>query len=54
MTRCYVSEQIADHCNEPEEIYCPECDGTMTSDDDADLVCDDIECGHVTIMNWGE
>ena len=50
MSRCYVSDQIADHCNEYEE-YCPECDSTMHYDKDGDLECDDIECGHVMILN---
>ena len=54
MTRCYVSEQIAAHCDDPEPTYCPECESEMTCDDVGDLECDDIECGHVIIMNWDE
>ena len=46
MTRCYVSESIAAHCNQPEEPECPLCYSVM-SQDDRDLVCEDEECGHV-------
>jgi len=49
LTRCYVSEQIAEHCNEPEAIECPRCNSSMT-DDEGDLVCDDEfneHCDHV-------
>jgi len=49
MTRCYVSEQIARHCNEPEETECPLCSGGMTIDNDGDLVCD--ECGHLIMQD---
>ena len=45
MTRCYVSEQIAKHCNEPEEAECPECYGVMTEDEYCNLVC--YSCGGV-------
>jgi hypothetical protein len=48
---CHISNQIAEHCNQPEEIFCPECDGKMTHDKDGDLQCDDVECGHVIILN---
>ena len=43
MDRCYVSEQIAEHCNQPEPIECPECNGGMTQNDDGDYICDDSE-----------
>ena len=49
MTRCYVSEQIAAHCNQPEPVECPGCNSSMT-DDEGDLVCDDEfneYCDHV-------
>ncbi len=49
MTRCYVSEQIAAHCNQPEPAECPRCNSSMT-DDEGDLVCDDEfneHCDHV-------
>ena len=46
MTRCYVSEQIAEYCNQPEEAECP-CGSSMTYDNDGDLQCD--ECEHVII-----
>ena len=49
MTRCYVSEQIAEHCNQPEPVECPNCNSSMT-DDEGDLVCDDEfneHCDHV-------
>ncbi len=49
MTRCYVSEQIANHCNQPEEAECPECGSSMTYDNDGDLACD--ECEHVIIID---
>jgi hypothetical protein len=50
MSDCHVSNQIAVHCNEPEEVRCPECDGSMSYDKDYDLECDDIECGYVIIL----
>lgn len=45
MSRCHISEQIAEHCNE-HESFCPECDGNMYYDDldQHILVC--VECGH--------
>ena len=46
MKRCYVNEQIAAHCNQPEEPECPLCYSSM-SQDDRDLVCEDELCGHV-------
>lgn len=46
MTRCYVSEQIAAHCNEPEPAECPRCNSSMT-DNEGDLVCDNEHCNHV-------
>ena len=46
MGRCYVSEQIAAYCNQPEEPECPLCYSSM-SQDDRDLVCEDELCGHV-------
>jgi len=30
MTGCYVSNQIADYCNEPDEEYCPDCESPVT------------------------
>jgi hypothetical protein len=44
MTRCYVSEQIAAHCNEQEEAECPVCYGSMNNDGLDDMNCDDEEC----------
>jgi len=49
MTRCYVSEQIAAHCDQPESVECPRCNGSMT-DDEGDWVCEDEfneHCDHV-------
>jgi hypothetical protein len=46
MTRCYVSEQIAKHCDEPDELECPKCGGGVTQDDD-DYTCDAEECDGV-------
>ena len=46
MSRCYVSEQIASYCNQPEEPECPLCYSSM-SDESGDLVCEDELCGHV-------
>lgn len=52
MNRCYVSEQIANHCNEPEPEYCLKDGGELTQTghlehriDVAELECDD--CGQV-------
>ena len=52
MTRCYVSEKIAEHCNQPEEAECP-CGSSMTYNNDGDLKCDDIKCDHVIIIDDG-
>ena len=46
MTRCYVSEQIAAHCNQDEAPECESCYSSMTCED-GDLVCDNEECGNV-------
>ena len=49
MNRCYVSEQISAHCDEPEPAECPRCNSAMT-EDNGDLVCDDEfneYCDHV-------
>ena len=43
MPRCYVSEKIAEHCNQPEEMECPSCGSSMTYDNDGDLACDECE-----------
>ena len=46
---CHVSNQIADHCNEPEAIECPECNSSMTETNSATshwLQCD--ECDYQT------
>jgi len=48
---CYISNQIADYCNQPEELFCPECGGEMSHDKDGDLLCDDIECTGMIILN---
>lgn len=44
--RCIISEQIAAHCNEPEEHECPACCSSMTCED-GDLVCDNEDCTKV-------
>lgn len=46
MKRCYVSESIAAHCNQPEEPECSHCHSGM-SNEDGDLVCDSKYCDHV-------
>ena len=38
--RCQVSEDIAKHCNQPEEAECESCGSTMTGNEFT-LVCDD-------------
>lgn len=37
MTRCYVSEQIAAHCNQDEELFdvCFHCEEAITEDDES-------------------
>lgn len=41
---CYISQQIAQHCNE-EEAFCSECGGNMyESNNDADIL-ECSECG---------
>jgi ribosomal protein S27AE len=49
MTRCVISEQIAEYCNQPEEIECPGCGSSMAYDNDGDLQCD--KCDHEIIMD---
>ena len=44
MGRCYVSEQIAAHCNQPEEPECPLCFGPMNNNGLDDMNCDDECC----------
>lgn len=46
MSYCHVSSQIAQHCNEPEEVFCPDCGGNMAFDDDYKelLICMDCGC----------
>ena len=46
MSRCYVSEQIAEHCNKPEELLplCFYCDEAIEQDDD---------CHEVLISGFG-
>ncbi len=40
---CSVSHDIAVFCNEDEECYCPECNSTLTLENDI-LTCDS-DCG---------
>ena len=48
MDRCYISEQIADYCNQPEPLECPVCGEGMTQDEyGCDYFCDDEECSGV-------
>ena len=45
-----IENQIANHTNEPDEEYCPECEATMTLNHYAGinwLQCDNQECNHV-------
>ena len=42
--RCIISEQIAAHCNQPEEAECPVCFGSMNNDVHDDMNCDDEDC----------
>ena len=44
MNRCYVSEQIAAYCNQPEEPECPLCFGPMNNNGLDDMNCDDECC----------
>jgi hypothetical protein len=37
--------------NEPEQAECPICGSGMTHDSDGDLQCDDIECGHLVVID---
>lgn len=44
---CYVSNQIADYCNEPEAEECTECASSVTASMEGGyeiLICDN--CGH--------
>ena len=50
---CYISDQVARYCDE-DEYLCSECGDTMSFDDDNDLVCDDVECGHIVILTPDE
>ena len=49
MTGCYVSNQIADYCDMPDEECCTECHSEMTISLEGGydvLICDNEECGH--------
>ena len=51
MTGCYVSNQIADYCNEPDEEYCPECESQVTEQyfcGNTWLECDNQQCGYTS------
>ena len=50
--RCQVSEDIAKHCNQPEEAECPRCGSTMESDDWGNLCCDDQYNKGCTFVNY--
>ena len=54
MTRCYVSEQIADYCNNDDEMFCPECKANMYIQEDDSTVVECESCGHVIDMEEGE
>jgi len=46
---CGISNQIAEHCNEPEGDECTKCGSSVTMSDEGGfdiLICDNNECGH--------
>jgi len=53
MTYCYISNQIAKHCDE-ETKYCPECDSELSEgfiDSLEYLECDNDECDYCVATN---
>ncbi len=42
MSECFISNQIAVHCDD-DEVLCDDCGHTMTFSDNDLLVCDNIE-----------
>ena len=47
---CPVALSIAIHCDEPEELGCPECGGAVYEDNDGDFICIDKDCDGVIIL----
>ena len=46
---CGISNQIAEHCNEPEGDECEECGSSVTMSMEGGfdiLICDDKDCNH--------
>ena len=55
MSYCHVSNQVAKHCNEPEEVECKECNSSMTESDNGNfLICDNVECDNEIELNLGD
>ncbi len=55
MSYCHVSNQIAKHCNEPEEVECQECFSSMTESDNGNfLICDNLSCYNEIKLNLGD
>jgi len=54
MTRCYVSEQIAKHCDNEHETFCPICHGNMYIQEDDRVIVECESCGHEIDMEPGE
>ncbi len=41
---CYISNQIAEHCNQNDESICPKCGGNMYIElGETDLICEECE-----------
>ncbi len=46
---CGISNQIAEHCNEPDTDECEVCGASVTMSDEGGfdiLICDDKDCNH--------
>ena len=56
MSRCDVSEQIAKHCSNDNETFCPECGENMYVKGDGGSIveCSASECDHEIDMEPGE
>ena len=46
------SSDYSPNCNQPEEVFCSDCEGVMNYDGDGDLQC--IDCGNVKLLFLGE
>lgn len=54
MSYCHVSSQIAKHCSNEGETFCPECGANMYIQEDDSTVVECSECKNTIDMDEGE